>query len=242
MPSFGDRLRRPPVAVSCAALMTVLILIGALIWFRPPLTRSRQVFAEIPAPAALANPTLYPLAAHEQACEGLVTVTPDSGLAQFQVIPAKRTPSGGPPVELTFSAPRYHASVLVPGGYPGGIATVAITPPRVPTLTTACFLNRGRMTVLLGGTTQPQTVSRSANVVIGGRPAPGDVSLALLVAQPTTLLHDLGAIFRHASNLTDGLLAPWMIWIVAVLVALGVPTAVILGFYVALREEPGAHP
>jgi hypothetical protein len=219
--------------------MTVLVVGGALIWYGPPLTRSRQVFAEIPTPAALGPPLQYPVPAHGQACMALVTVTPDSRLAAFQLFPAKRVPTGGPPVELTLSAAGYHSSALVPGGYPGGSASVPITPPRRAVLTTACFVNRGRTTVLLAGTTQPQTVSRSANVVIDGRPVPGDVALAFLEGRPTTLLAHLGEIFQHASNLTDGLLPPWAIWAFAILAALGVPSAVTFAFYVAVRDDGG---
>ncbi|HEX5309225.1 MAG TPA: hypothetical protein VFW38_09125 [Solirubrobacteraceae bacterium] len=226
-------LRLPLIA---AAAMAVLILAGALIWFRPYLTEKRPVISEVPAPSALFALTEFPLAPHGQACMSSVGINPTSRVAEFHLRPAKSTPAGGPPVELVLSAPGYRATLHVPGGYPGGSVALPIAAPKRATIGTACFVNRGRTTVLLDGTTEPRTVSRST-VSVDDRTTPGDIALTLTDSQPRSLLDRLDEIFGHASNLTDRLVPVWLIWLIAALVAFGVPVGMVLAFYRGLRED-----
>jgi hypothetical protein len=134
------------------------------------------------------------------------------------------------------SAPGYRATLAVPGGYPGGGVALPIAPPRRAEIGTACFVNRGSTTALLDGTTEPRTVSRS-RTQIDGRTVVGDIGLTFLEARPTSLLEHMGEIFDHASNLTDTLVPAWLIWVLAVLVALGVPAAVVTALWRSLRED-----
>ena len=85
------RFRWPDLATACLVLMLLLIVAGALIWYRPFLTRSTQPISEIPAPSALFVLSEFPVPPHQQACMKSVTVTPDSNLATFQLRPAKPT-------------------------------------------------------------------------------------------------------------------------------------------------------
>jgi hypothetical protein len=212
------------------------MLAGALVWFRPYLTLERTLTAGVPAPAALLAVSEFPLPAHGTACMGSVAVTPAGEVASFRLRPAKPTPRGGPPVELVLSAPGYRATLAVPGGYPGGGVALPIAPPRRAEIGTACFVNRGSTTALLDGTTEPRTVSRS-RTQIDGRTVVGDIGLTFLEARPTSLLEHMGEIFDHASNLTDTLVPAWLIWVLAVLVALGVPAAVVTALWRSLRED-----
>jgi hypothetical protein len=228
------RLLAPPVAP--AALAAALILLGGLIWFRPYLTTPRGAVADVPAPSAMFAVTEFPVPPHEQACMQSVAVEPDSRIAEFQLRPARLTPGGGPPVELVLSAPGYEGVVHVPGGYPGGGVTLPLNPPTHSIIGTACFINRGKSTVLLDGTTEPRTVSRSSTS-INGKTVVGDIALTFLDNRQRSLLAQLGEVFGHVSVLTDHLLPVWLIWLLAVLVALGVPAATIAALYVALRED-----
>jgi hypothetical protein len=221
------------------ALVAVLILAGALIWFRPFLTSKHQQIAEVPAPAALAVVSEFPVPPHGEACMSSVTVVPAGRIAEFKLRPAKPTPRGGPPVELVLSAPGYRATLSVPGGYPGGGVTLPIAPPKRAEIGKACFLNRGTTTVLLDGSTESRTVSRSP-VEIDSRPVVGDIELTFLKSRPSSLLKSLGVLFGHASNLTEGLIPVWLIWTLTVLVAFGVPTAIVTAFWHALREDERA--
>jgi hypothetical protein len=237
MPRGPLRTAHPGRAALATALAGVLILTGSLVWFMPYLTRKQQPVAGVPDPAALLAVSEFAVPAHQQACMSAVTVEPDSRLAAFQLRPAKATPGGGPPVELVLSAPGYRGVVEVPGGYPGGGVELPLSPaPRSAVIAEACFLNRGSTVVLLDGTTETRTVSRSATLV-NGRPVPGDIALTLLQGSPQSLLDRIGEAFGHASNLTDRLIPVWLIWVLALLVAFGVPISMLGAFYLALQED-----
>lgn len=241
MPELRPRFRRPSLPVACVLLMVGLLLIGALIWYRPFLLKRSVAVAEVPDPTALFTVTKYRLGPGETACEDLVAVTPDSRLAEFLLRPPKPTAAGGPPVQLTLTAPGYHAALLVPGGYPGGSAALPLQPPSHAVIATACFANRGTAPVLLDGTTEDRTVSRS-NLEVNGRPVRGDIALSFLTGQPHRLAGRLGTVFSHASNLTDGLVPVWAVWLFAVLTVAGVPLAILAAFYRAVRADAEAEP
>lgn len=223
-------------SILAAALMASLILAGALIWYRPYLTRRAQAISEVPAPTALFAVSEFSVPPGGQACMSSVAMTPSSRVSAFLLRPARRTPAGGPPVELVLSAPGYRATLRVPGGYPGGSVALPIAPPHRAELGMACFVNRGKSTVLFGGTAEPRTVSRS-RVLIDGRAAVGDIALTFYDSRSRSLLDHLGEAFDHASNLTDRLIPVWLIWLLAVLVAFGMPLAVTAAFYLSLRED-----
>lgn len=234
-----SRPHLPDLPLLATALTALFLLAGALIWFRPFLTRDTQPVASVPGPAAFLAVSPFPLKPGEQACMSSVAMEPDGRIAEFQLRPARATPQGGPPVDLVLRAPGYRALLAVPGGYPGGGVALPIAPPRRSEIGTACFVNRGRTTVNLIGTVEPRTVSRSATT-IGGRPFVGDIALTFADSRSRSLLDRLKEIFVHASNLTDRLVPSWLIWALAVLVALGVPLATLGAFYLALREDESA--
>lgn len=229
----------PRLAVLATALAAAAILFGALVWFRPYLTKKQVSVSAVPAPNALAAISPYPLAPGQQACMTSVGVEPNSLAAQFELHPAKPGPQGGPPVTLVLSAPGYRSVSQLAGGYPGGLATVPMTPSRHSLLATACFIDKGNTGVVLLGSAEARTVSRSATNIAGVSVA-GDVSLTFLDTRPSSLLEQAGTIFSHASNLTDHLIPVWLIWILAVLVAFGVPLGIVGAFYTALREDEAA--
>jgi hypothetical protein len=229
----------PRAAVPVTVLAAAAILLGALLWFRPYVTKKQVAVSAVPAPNALTVTTPYQLAPGEQACMTAVAVEPNSLAAQFELHPAKPSPQGGPPVALVLSAPGYRSVSQLAGGYPGGLATLPMTPPRHSLLATACFVDRGDTDVVLLGSSEPRTVSRSATSV-GGISVVGDVALTLFDTHPSSLLSQAGTIFGHASDLTDHLIPVWLIWILAVLVLFGVPVGILAAFYTALREDEAA--
>jgi hypothetical protein len=228
--------RRISLPLAAAAFTAVLILVGALVWFRPFLARQEQPFAEVPAPAALFVSSAFSLAPHSEACMNSVTITPQSEVAEFTVRPTTPTPSGGPPLELRLQASGYEARTTIPGGYPGGAGAVPIKPPKRSQIGNVCFRNLGKSTALLDGTTELRTLSRPL-VAVDGRPVYGDIALAFRKGHRQSLVDRLGEAFAHASNLTDRLVPAWLIWLIAVVVAFGVPAAIIAAFYRALRED-----
>ncbi len=97
-------------------------------------------------------------------------------------------------------------------------------------------MNRGAQTALLAGTTEAHVVPRSA-LTIAGVPTAGAVSLQFLIARPRSLLDRVGQIFGHASNLSDGLVPEWLVWLLALLIVLCVPLATVAALYLALSED-----
>jgi hypothetical protein len=222
------------------ALMLAVMLAGALGWMLPHLRAVRPVRAGVPAPPPLFMVSELSLPPHGQACMQEVTVQPNSGLAEFNLRPTHPGSGGpgGPPVRLVLTARGYRASAYVPGGYPGGAASVDILPgpPRQAVLASACFSNLGRESVNLESSTEARTISRSSTTVDGKRVA-GDIVLAFFGTERRSLLKQLGEAFSHASNLTEGLIPVWLIWVIAILTAIGVPAGMALAMYAALREQ-----
>lgn len=77
-------------------------------------------------------------------------------------------------------------------------------------------------------------------MTIAGRAVPGGITLEFLQGRLRTLFGQLGEVFDHASNLTDGLVPQWLVWLIAIAVALCVPLAMVLALFLALREDEGA--
>jgi hypothetical protein len=219
--------------------MAVLILAGALIWYRPFLTRQQQPVASVPAPAGLFSLANFAVPPRGVACLSEVTLTPKAELAQFIVRPATPSPHGGPPIDLVLSAPSYHYVASVAGGYPGGSGTLPITPPKREEIGSACFVDKGNSAAVLTGTTERRTISRS-QMKVNGRAVVGNIGLTFLQTQPQSIADRLGEVFAHASNLTDHLVPAWLIWVLAVVVAFTIPIATVAAFYRALREDEAA--
>ncbi len=224
------------LSVRCAALGVIVLLAGALIWWRPFLTHAQLPIAETPAPPPVNVLSAFAIPPHQRACMSSITITPDSYLATFVVRPNTVSASGGPPLDLSLVAPGYRTSLLLRAGYPGGTAALPMSPPHKAVIGKACFSNLGSVSALLTGTTETRTLSRP-QLTINGRAVTGDIWLTFYERQPRRLISHLGQIFRHASNLTDGLLPPWGIWFFALLAALGIPVATLLAFYRAVRED-----
>lgn len=234
----GALRRLLTLPVLSTALAFALILAGALVFFRPYLTRMRPALAGVPATAALVSVAEFTVPPGRRACMSTVAIDAKTSLVELDLKPGPHARHGGPPVKVLLSAPGYHASTTVPGGYPGGAAAMPITPPKHSVIGTVCFANIGRSAVVLEGSNEPRTVSRSS-MVVAGQPVVGDVALTFGEREESSLLSQASEVFGHISNLTEGLLPVWLIWIIAVLAAFAIPLGTLAAFYVALREMPG---
>lgn len=236
MPSRRPESRWPARAVVAAAVLTALIVIGALVWFVPYLKQSREAAAETPGPNPLFVAGGFTIPPRREGCMDSVGIPRDAHLAVFNIRPAVATPRGGPPLELRLQAPGYLARAQVPAGYPGGVAAIPIRPPASDVIGSACFLNRGGSPLLIAASTEPRTVSRSPTTV-AGRQVYGDIVLSFVDNGHASLWSRLGDVFGHASALTDRLVPVWLVWVIATLIAFGVPTAIVLALFLALRED-----
>jgi hypothetical protein len=228
--------RRPEFALLAAALALLVMFVGALVYYGPFLTRKQTSVSQVPAPNALNARSQFAVPPGQQACMTSVAVEPSSRSAQFEVSLAKPSRHGGPPIDLVLSAPGYRSVGHLAGGYPGGVVSVPVTPPPRSLLAEACFIDRGNTPAVLAGSVEARSISRSGTTV-AGTSVVGDIALTFLEGRPRSLLGSLGTVFGHASNLTDHLIPVWLIWVIALLGALGVPLCVLGALYIALRED-----
>jgi hypothetical protein len=213
-----------------------LVLAGVLIGFVPYLTVGRQAVTAVPAPPALRKVSPVALAPGQQACMSSIAIPQQSRLARFRVSPSS---GAGAPLELILRGSGYEARTRRTSGYAAGGVTLPIPAPQHDIVGTACFVNRGTQTAVLAGTSEPRTTSRSATR-LDGRLIGGDIALELLDNRRPSLLDRTADVFDRASNLTDHLVPAWLIWLLVVLVALGVPTCTMAAVYLALREDEAA--
>jgi hypothetical protein len=248
---MAERWRGIGIAGRATALAALPMLVAGLAVFVPYLIRSRTVSAGVPAPPALFAATEYVLAPGRSACMSSVAVEAGSRVARFAARPAAAPAGGGgvvpgvgrrassgprPPVQLTITAPGYRASGLAPAGTGYKMLAVAIEPPRQALIGSVCFTDRGGTGVALEGSDEARTVSRSPTVLAGTAVA-GDIALAFTQLPRRSLLSSLDELFARASALTEGLLPVWLIWCLAVLVAVGMPVGTLAALHRALQED-----
>lgn len=220
MPDPRIRSFKPWLVLAAFALAGVA---GALLWFLPGAQTSE--FRVGPA---------------QQACMTSVAVSPSSRVAEFRDRGPRGLGNTSPEIELLLSGPGYQSRVRTGGGArTGHLNVVPIAPPAHTLVATACFVNRGQATAYLDGTAGTTTIPYSM-IEIGGRRVSGEISLGLRERAHRSPFDLLSETFSHASNLTDGLMPAWLIWIIAALAVVGVPVGVFAAFYVALREDDAA--
>lgn len=241
-PSLPNALRDPRGVLRSpwagAVLCLALIVGGALVWFRPFLTSPRPPFSEVPAPPPLNVISQFPVSPRQPACMSSVGIESDSRLVQFELHPTAPTAST-PAVQVALSSPGYRASATVARGFPGGVTTVPVTPPPRAAIVTVCFSTHGHGTALLGGSTEGRTTTRS-QLTLAGRPVPGQITLAFYEAGSKSLLDRLGTIFSRAANMTGQIVPAWLVWALALTIALGLPGGLCRALLGALREDVGA--
>jgi hypothetical protein len=216
-------------------LLLAIVLAGALHWWRPYLELKRQVATASPGLGPLFTRADVTLPPHRRLCIAPVVLDPRSAIAQITVTAPKRPQ----PLRISAAAPGYRASVVT-ASYPGGTLApvqVALAPPRSTVTGRVCVTNRGRRPVALLGTTEPRSLT-VAQPSLDGRVLPGQsVALELLEREPKSILGELGEAFARASALAGGYGPAWLLWPLAIVLVIGAPLALIVGFAAALREE-----
>ena len=96
------------------AVAGVLMLVAALAWGIPWLTKSREDRTSTPTPPPFATITPIVLEPGEQACENLVALSPDT--RQVTVLSA-RFEGKGPRLQVVATAPGYRGTGEIAAGY-----------------------------------------------------------------------------------------------------------------------------
>jgi hypothetical protein len=216
----------------------VVVLIGVAAWVVPWLVRSRPVTTASPSPGprpphAGVDVVLRP---GGQACVGQVRLDPQTAQLQFTV-------QGGPTSRLVIaaSAPGYHqrATVTVPGSRRPRRASGRIRPPARDVVGSVCASNHGIAPIALLGTNEAPAIGISQTSV-DGHPLGQTlgVKLVLIGARDQSVVARLGTIVRHASDFTGGAMPFWLAWPLVVVFVIGMPFAIFVAFWLALRDEP----
>lgn len=230
---------------SCVALGILSALVGAAILAAGAATRWAAV-ATAPHPAVTSTPSLRGLAVRTDVmlpsgrtlCVEPVALESTTARAVFIVSGPVR--AGG--LRSQFRSGRQvleGRTASVGQGEPRDLV-IDFTSPRRRLEGALCVTNRGKLTAVFVGTTEPRSMVPAVTSV-GGRPHPADVALTLLARGDRTLRDDVGESIRRASTLTGGALPPFALWglvVLAVLAAIAVFPA--FGALVAARwaERP----
>jgi hypothetical protein len=206
---------------------TVCVLAGVLcLRF---LTADRDVVAATPSPRPIFVVTYVPIPPGERLCLSDVTIPDDARRLRVKVRTYSRP---GPGLDVALRGRGYTQALAVAGGYrDGAVIDAPMRPPPEARLGQVCLRQDGTRPVALVGTTEERTLSRPEGA-IDGKPIPADTYLAFYEAGSASALHETGAIVDRMSAFRPGIVGPWLLWPLLVLVVLGVPCGVV---WAALR-------
>jgi hypothetical protein len=206
-----------------AALVLVVFVIGALLWYRPFLTEQRIVRASTPSLDGIWYRAEVKLPGRTKACIRPVPLDPNVREVQM-LLDTRGNPA--PTIDLTITGPGGYRATGRFAGYPPSGASIVVArlsqaPPQAAD-GQLCLHNTGRRAIGLVGTSEPESVTLPATYV--GHKPPGEVDPAItffsgkkrsLVQQAGTIL-DRGAVFT-------GAVPGWLMWPLALLFVLGLP-------------------
>jgi hypothetical protein len=196
------------------------LLIAALLWFIPYLTRDREAISSVAAPQPVVAVQSVGVKPREQACIDEVTFDDDSEIVELTALAAKRP---GPPLELTAEAGGYVARASADGGYDRpALLRVPLDPPQRSTIGTLCIRNAGSVSISLMATSDNRTSSLRSTTRVDGRAVPPDISMRLLASESGTVVDRAGELVARVAAFKPTLLGTGLIWLVLLLVAGGV--------------------
>lgn len=229
MPS---RLSQSKLALIGAGLVLV---VAAVLWFVPYLTRERPVISSVPAPAPVAAVEGVEVPPDEQACVDEVSFDGDSEVVELTALAGKRP---GPSLEVVANADGYRAETTVPGGYDRpALVRADLNPPERSAIGTLCIRNAGDRRVALLSTNDVRTSSLRSTTRVGGEPVPQDVSVRLVAAESGTVVDRAGELVARAAAFKPPLLGAWLIWLVLLLAAVGVAAGALYALASSFRES-----
>jgi hypothetical protein len=209
------------------------LLLGGALWVVPWLTRSRELPAAVPSPAALFTVELVNVGPGRTACSPNVALDPRGSRARLQVGTFGRP---GAPLRLTLQGAGYRSASTIRGGYTDGSTVVAsLRPPARATLVRACVENIGTRRVAMFASAD-RTRSRSVTSV-EGRSTGKSAWLSFYEARRHSLLERAPATIERIGTFRPGIVGPWLLWPLAALVLLGIPGGAVWAWWRALGAE-----
>lgn len=213
-----------------ALLAPLVVVIAALVWFLPALTRDREVIAASPQPPPLFHTAPIELLLSKRVCSSPVAIDRHTDVARmFGARYAE-----GPPAhfEITVTAPGYRVARSITGYADGGPLDVPLPDPPRPLDAEICVENVGNVAGMVVGSAEPRTWGR-AQTKIPDRAQDRRLVIRLLSEPPASVASRLGSLVDHAASLTPGFAPPGVLVVLALLVVLGLPA----GAALALRRS-----
>jgi hypothetical protein len=229
-------MRRPALLAILAG--TAVVVAAALAWWRPFLTEQRNFATTVPQPAPLFSVPLIPLAGGEQTCFEPAVIDTHSRRAGFVV---RAQDSRAAPLALTMTGPGYRFSARVPGKHPdNSVVIVPVPAPRRDTAVRICIENAGHGTVSLWGAND-RTRTPVTNTGAAAK-AGANVVFSFYEAHNGTLLGHLPVALRRMSAFRPAFVAPWLLWPLAFICALGIPAGALWALWRSIRDEEDDAP
>jgi hypothetical protein len=229
------RLRDPRLL---PILSGVLVLLAALVWGVPWLTKGRTDTTSTPTPPPFQAIAPIALPRGEQACENVVALSPDT--RAITVLSAKHT-GGGVPLDVIVTAPGYRGTGSIPGGYlgEGGLTAAISPPPPRNAIGSVCVRNAGRRDAQLQGTTEGRIQNRSSTAV-DGEVIPQKMALLLSEDRQRSLGSRLGEVGDRIAAFKPPFVNDVTLAILALLVLIAAPAGVIYAIAtgIASDDEP----
>jgi hypothetical protein len=227
-------MRRTAMLAAIAGL--VVVVVGALAWWRPFVTTDRAYPASIPQPSPLFSIGFDGLTSDQRVCMRPVVVDRRSEVAVFR---ANTFGKPGSAVDLTIAAPDYRFAARIPGGYADNAAlSVPVRPPAHDVAATVCFRNAGTRRIALFGandrTQAPLTVTRDGK----GDSAP--VQLAFYERDPASILDRLSLSLSRLQVFRPGFLGPWLFWPLLLVCVAGVVLGPLWALWRVVADEEDA--
>jgi hypothetical protein len=210
-------LSRSTLALAGAGLT---LLVAAVLWFVPYLTREREAISSVPATAPVVAVDGVAVRPGEQACVDELAFDADSEIVELTALAGKRP---GPPLEVTAEADDYRGEASVEGGYDRpAVLRAPLQPPERSAIGALCIRNAGDRPVAFLATSDSRTSSLRSTTRVGGDPVAQDVSVRLLAAESGTVVDRADELVARAAAFKPRLLGTAVIWLVLLLVAAGV--------------------
>jgi len=215
-------MARPGDATIALLAAVAGLMVCALAWFVPFLTQQREVVVSTPGLTGLFERTEVPLRPGRPACVVGVRLTPDARVARVRVKAGPRAAR----VRVTASAPGYASASTAVAGPGERLVAAPLEPIARDAVGRVCVAApAGARGLAIIGTREARS-QVAATTELGGRAAEGlDLELALLSGERRSYLERAGEVLDNVSALTGRLVPAWLLWVLALLVALGIPAA-----------------
>jgi hypothetical protein len=218
-----------------AGIVIVVFVAGALRWFVPSLTLERQTVDSTPSLQGLFIRSEVVLPGGGRAC--IAPLPLDRGVREVQLLLHARG-KDDIALDVSLRAPRYAATTQLTAGATGSDVLASGRLSSVPTDVvdgTMCIRNRGRHSVALVGTSEPESQTIPQTTVNGTLVKDVDPAVTFLTGERRDILSEAGTVMDRIAGFT-GVVPAWLLWPLTILFVLGVPVAAAAALVLSARR------